>query len=785
MKAIASTRGESHNGSAEERIRSRLLRCYKIFLTGTVQGVGFRPFVYRLAKEMGLPGWVGNSAQGATIELECGPETLRCFIRRLQTEKPPRCRIQSLECSETDAVGSAQFLIRESDISGRKEALVLPDIATCQDCLREIFDPANRRYRYPFTNCTHCGPRFSIIESLPYDRSNTTMKKFLMCESCRAEYENPSDRRFHAQPNACPQCGPNLEFWNQDGKKIIGGDDALRAAEEAIRRGKILAVKGLGGFHLMADAWNESAVGRLRERKRREEKPFALMFPSIEKVRLLCEVSDIEAGLLTSPESPIVLLRQSAPRSSSIIACNVAPSNPYLGVMLPYTPLHHLLMGDLNFPVVATSGNLRDEPICTDENEALDRLRGVADCFLVHDRPIIRHVDDSIVRIMAGRPMILRRARGYAPLPLTLPQDADSVLAVGAHLKNTVAVSIGKQVFVSQHIGDLETVQAADAFQKTIASFKQLYEVSPRQTICDVHPDYFSTQSVRRENPFSVQHHYAHVLSCMADNGLDENVLGVAWDGTGLGTDGTIWGGEFLLVSASSFSRAGHFRTFRLPGGEKAVREPRRSALGLLYEIFGNEVFEMKDLPVIGTFKKEGLKIFKSILNQGIQSPVTSSAGRLFDAVSALVGIRQVSSFEGQAAMELEFVQDGIKTDETYPLEMALGNSAAMVIDWEPMARTMLHDLEAGVTAGIISAKFHRTLAEAIVSMAIHAGEKKVVLSGGCFQNKTLCESAIQRLREEGFEPYWHRNIPTNDGGISVGQVMAVARLGKEKQKCA
>ncbi|MCX8103930.1 MAG: carbamoyltransferase HypF, partial [Candidatus Bipolaricaulota bacterium] len=560
----------------------------KIAIHGAVQGVGFRPFVYRLAIELKLTGWVLNSAQGVFIEAEGTKEQLEEFVRRLERDKPPRAFLQSLEASWLDPVGYTAFEIRHSDESGQKIAFILPDIATCPDCWREIFDPNNRRYRYPFTNCTNCGPRFSIIEALPYDRPNTTMKIFRMCPDCQAEYENPLDRRFHAQPNACPQCGPHLELWDAKGTVLAQHDDALCQAAEAIRVGQIIAVKGLGGFHLICDARNDDAVQELRRRKHREEKPFALMYPSLELVQAHCEVSPLEERALTSPEAPIVLMRR---RESVQIASSVAPRNPYLGIMLPYTPLHHLLMAELGFPVVATSGNLSDEPICTDEHEALIRLKEIADLFLVHNRPIARHVDDSIVRIVGSQELVLRRARGFAPLPITLRNpERRTVLAVGAHLKNTVALAVGSTVFISQHIGDLETAEAFGAFQRVIQDFERLYDAQPSVIAHDLHPDYLSTQYAQGRKPrtVGVQHHYAHVLACMAENELDSSVLGVSWDGTGYGLDGTIWGGEFLRATRESFTRVAHLRTFRLPGGERAIQEPRRSALGVLYELFGD-----------------------------------------------------------------------------------------------------------------------------------------------------------------------------------------------------
>jgi hydrogenase maturation protein HypF len=798
----------------------------KITVRGAVQGVGFRPFVFRLAEEMRLAGWVNNSPQGVFIEVEGSRAALEQFRFRLEAEIPPRSFIQSLEAAWLDPVGYKNFEIRASETGGGKSALVLPDIATCPDCLREIFDPANRRHRYPFTNCTHCGPRFSIIEALPYDRANTSMKKFGMCPACQAEYENPRDRRFHAQPNACPVCGPRLEFWSATGQTVSADDPALLAAVEAIRRGQIVAVKGIGGFHLLADARNEAAVRLLRERKHREEKPFALLFPSLASIQAVCEVSLLEERLLRSPEAPIVLLKKIGNRQSAI-GNSVAPGNPNLGVMLPSNPLHHLLMAELGFPVIATSGNLSDEPICTDEHEALARLAGIADGFLVHNRPIVRHLDDSIVRVVLDRVMVLRRARGFAPLPISIggtdpanrahpggaePGPLKTILAVGAHLKNAVALAIGENVFISQHIGDLETAEANQAFRRVAADLPRLYDVKPEIIAADLHPDYLSTKfalerrpPVRRDGQVNfqdhagpeagapqivqVQHHVAHVLSCIAENEVSLPALGVAWDGTGYGTDGTIWGGEFFRVTETGAERIAHLRPFRLPGGEAAVKEPRRVALGLLFELYGEAAFQRADLPVRSAFSARELTTLQTMLQCGLNSPQTTSVGRLFDGVAALVNLRQQIHFEGQAAMELEFAMEGIKTDAAYEIQIvsganggaapsAIGNrQSAMLLDWQPLIEAVLSDAHRGIALGIISAKFHNALAEAVVNVAQRVGESRVALSGGCFQNRYLTERVVTRLRAEKFSPYWHQRVPANDGGIALGQIFA-ARTG-------
>lgn len=751
----------------------------RVDIRGAVQGVGFRPFIHRLARELDLTGWVRNSPQGVCIEVEGNPDRLKSFLLRLAPEKPPPAFIQSLESSFLDPAGYTEFAILPSAETGAKTASIIPDIAVCSECLREMFDPGNRRYLYPFTNCAHCGPRFTIIESLPYDRARTSMRRFTMCDACRAEYETPSDRRFHAQPNACPVCGPQLELWSAAGETSAFGHDALLATAHAIRDGNIAAVKGLGGFHLMVDARNDSAVTRLRQRKRREEKPFALMFPSLDNLQSCGAVSDLEERLLLSPQSPIVLIR----RRSGDIAPSIAPGNPYLGAMLPYTPLHHILMRALGFPVVATSGNVSDETICIDETAALERLRGVADVFLVHNRPIVRHADDSIARIVAGREQILRRARGYAPLPISVKEPVTSVLAVGGHLKNAVALGVGREIFVSQHIGDLETLQTRDAFAQTLSSLKSLYDCKPKHMACDMHPDYASTLYAEKSGApcVRVQHHYAHVLSCMAENDLQAPLLGVAWDGAGYGPDGTVWGGEFLRIDAMSYVRFAHFRTFPLPGGEQAVREPRRAALGLLYELLGDEVFKRADLAAIQAFSAEELRIVRTMLANNINSPKTSSVGRIFDAVACIAGLRQKCRFEGQAAMELEFALED--SDASYPIAVLppANPDAPRTLDWGPMAHALLDDVPLGVVTSTIAAKLHNALVETIVAAAMQANEERVVLTGGCFQNKYLAERAVRRLREAGFRPYWHQRIPPNDGGIALGQVMAAARLQKEK----
>jgi hydrogenase maturation protein HypF len=808
----------------------------KIEIHGAVQGVGFRPFVYRLATGLRLGGWVINDARGVFIEVEGPQDDLNLFLSRVASEGPPRAVIHSLDANRLAPAGYDHFEIRHSDEHGTKTAVVLPDIATCSDCLAELFDPSNRRFRYPFTNCTNCGPRLTIVRALPYDRPNTTMRGFALCPTCRAEYEQPLDRRFHAQPNACPVCGPRLELWEprtrgitepqncgtadpahlvpvRPGHRVAAeGDDALRAAAEALRAGKIVAVKGLGGFHLMCDARSIHAVARLRERKRREEKPLALMARDLAQVAGFCEVLPEADALLASPEAPIVLLR----RSPSRIAANVAPGNPYLGVMLPATPLHHLLLQEIGFPVVATSGNLSDEPICTDEYEALDRLGGIADVFLVHNRPIERHVDDSIAAIICGAPRLLRRARGYAPLPVLLRQEAPCILAVGAHLKNTVALSVGRQVFISQHIGDLEMPQALGAFERVIGDFLRLYGAQPVVIAHDLHPDYASTRYAQElgnqlpsassiasstPNPQSpipnprpptpdprplipVQHHHAHLAACLAENGASGPALGVTWDGTGYGTDGTIWGGEFLLGDAASFERVAHLRPFRLPSGEAAIRQPARIALALLWDLYGPTVLEMGDLPPLRVFRQDELRVLAQMLRRDINTPVTTSAGRLFDGIAALLGLSRHVAFEGQAAMQLEWAADPTVT-QAYPVEWYRADAQEetgsgvgafpLVLDWRSLVEMAVTDVQRGTSPGVMAARFHNALVESIAVVAHSVGTPRVALTGGCFQNRLLVERAAARLGEAGFDVLLHRQVPPGDGGISLGQVAVAA----------
>ncbi|HOE95072.1 MAG TPA: carbamoyltransferase HypF [Candidatus Sumerlaeota bacterium] len=760
----------------------------RLAIRGAVQGIGFRPFLHRLARELDLTGWIANTGDGVVAELEGPADALAQALARVPAEAPPRAHIQSLEPTWLDAAGYGDLVIRPS-LATAPRTLIQPDIATCPQCLRELRDPADRRHRYPFINCALCGPRFTIIESLPYDRPHTTMRGFTMCERCRAEYGDPSDRRFHAQPIACPACGPQLALWSTAGRVLAQRGEALARAADLLRRGGILALKGLGGFQLLVDARDEAGVARLRRLKRREAKPFAIMAPDLAAARRLCDIGPLEERLLRSSEAPIVLLdRREA--AAGDIAPAVAPRNPTLGLMLPYTPLHHLLLDELGFPVVATSGNRGEEPICIDNQEALERLGPLCDALLVHDRPIRRHADDSIVRIVAGREQVLRRARGYAPLPIAIRRAAPPLLAVGGHLKNTVALARGGEVFLSQHIGDLETPEARRAQEAAADDLARLLAVEPRRVACDLHPDYASTRFAHgRGLPVAeVQHHAAHAWACLAENDLEPPALAVCWDGAGWGPDGTVWGGEFLAVDAEDCRRVGTLRTFPLPGGEAAMREGRRAALGLLWEMLGPRLFDQSALAPVRNLTASERINFAAMLRRGLNSPRTSSAGRLFDAAAALLEVCSVSRFEGQAAMELEFAaRRAGPPPPAYPFRCVRSGGAAAELDWRPTFEALLAEHAAAQSPAIPAARFHATLAAMIVAMAQREGRERVLLTGGCFQNRLLLELAIAGLRRAGFRPYWHQRVPPGDGGLALGQAVAVARQanGEEGDGCA
>ena len=721
-------------------------------MRGAVQGVGFRPFVYRLATEMALTGWVLNSSSGLVVEVEGPSDQLTLFERRLEGERPKASVVTVRESAWIPVENSTSFEIHASDSDTGKSVNVLPDLATCESCRNELLDRANRRFEYPFTNCTNCGPRYTIVVDIPYDRPNTTMKDFVLCPQCREEYENPANRRFHAQPNACSICGPKLE-------------GTISETAQALLRGEIVALKGIGGFQLLADARQPAGVDRLRQRKHREEKPFALMMPSLAMAHEYCKISPAEVDLLESQAAPIVLLQ---PRPGTDIAWNVAHCSPYLGVMLPYSPLHHLLMKHCRFPLIATSGNRSDEPIAIANGEAKSRLKDIADHFLMHNRPIVRACDDSVVHLTRGRAGILRRARGYAPLGIRVTRDLPPVLAVGGHLKNTVAIAVGRDVFLSQHIGDLETLEARQAFERAIADLCRLYSFKPEAVVCDLHPDYASTHWAEKSGlpVIRVQHHQAHVAACAAENNVKGSYLGISWDGTGYGLDGAIWGGEFFRVEGNRYDRVAHLRPFGLPGGDAAVREGWRSAASLLFECRDNRprLSGERSSP-LELLRNMGSRLTKvqSMLERGINVVPTTSVGRLFDAVASIASLAHHNRFEGQAAMLLENEIGTLRTEEAYPL-----NSG----DWAPLVSGVVQDSRAGVPVSRIAARFHNALVNWIVEVAEHVKEKQIVLSGGVFQNRYLTERAAAGLESRGFAVYTHRQVPPNDGGIALGQAV-------------
>ncbi|WP_078084379.1 carbamoyltransferase HypF [Microbulbifer mangrovi] len=768
-------------------IRERL----RLELTGIVQGVGFRPYIYRLAERYNLCGWVANHTAGVCVEVEGSKPRLRRFVQSLSRELPPHAEIHSLTTEQIALQGDTGFNIRQSDTrAAPAAALILPDLAPCDTCLRELFDRENRRFRYPFLNCTHCGPRFSIVERLPYDRANTAMQRFPLCKDCRAEYTDPANRRFHAEPNACAQCGPQLTYCAADGTPLAGGDDALWQAVHAIRAGNIVAIKNVGGFQLIADAARSAVVALLRQRKQRPHKPFALLYPDIKTIHRDCYVSVQEEEQLLAPERPILLLNARSAASDKLCA-QVAPDNPNLGVMLPSSPLHHLLMRDLSRPLIATSGNLAGEPICIDNQDALQRLAPVADGFLVHNRGILRPLDDSIVRVMDGQPVILRRARGYAPRPLGLPDrpsQAGPILAAGADLKNTVAVARGNTVFASPHIGDLESRIAMAHFARTVGDLTRLYadkraDLGEPRVTCDLHPGFLSTRwcQGRDSHLLQVQHHVAHFFSCLAEHAAPGPALGICWDGTGFGEDGALRGSEFLYWGGrDKVRRVACLRDFPLPGGEQAIRDPRRTLAGLLFEHLGPNTLSSAGrygALLREKFSAQDLANLERILARKLNTPICSSVGRLFDAVSVLLGLAATTTFEGQAAMALEFAAQGSEHSTSYPFELNQ-EGAVWKLDWGPMLEALMKDQATGATIPYMAIAVHNTLAQMALSVAIRFAEKKVFLSGGAFQNKRLLETTTQLLRKAGFRVHSHSKVPPNDGGIAVGQIYYARCIG-------
>jgi hydrogenase maturation protein HypF len=745
----------------------------RVRVEGIVQGVGFRPFVHALAGRLGLAGLVGNDAGGVFVEVEGAADTVERFLQALAAEAPPLAVIERVTATRLAPTGAEGFAIAPSRGGGERQALVSPDTATCADCLAELADPADRRHRYPFINCTNCGPRFTIVRDVPYDRPATTMAAFAMCPDCAREYHDPADRRFHAQPVCCPACGPTLRLLDRDGR--AAGGEPLAGAAARLLAGAVVAVKGLGGYHLAADAAGEPAVAALRARKHREDKPFAVMVADLDGARALCEVDPAEEAMLAGPRRPIVLLRR-RPDPGGRVAASVAPGNRSLGVMLPYTPLHHLLLGAVGRPIVLTSGNVSDEPIAYEDGDALERLGGIADWFLVHDRPIHVRADDSVVRAFRGRELPLRRSRGFVPQPLGLPWPFPRhVLACGAELKHTFCLAKDGHAFVSHHIGDLENYETFRSFTEGVEHFRRLFAVSPQVVAHDLHPEYLSTKyalELDEAELEGVQHHHAHVAACLADNGEPGPVIGVAFDGLGFGADGTIWGGELLVADLEGFRRAGHLEVVPMPGGAAAIREPWRMAAAWLDAAFGGQVPER--LAVVGRNRDRWERVL-ALARSGTASPVTSSAGRLFDAVAAILGVRDAVNYEGQAAVELEQLADPGEPG-AYPARITGpgGDGSPLRLAGTDLVRAVVEELQAGVPAPLVAARFHNGLAGATVAacqaLREATGLETVALSGGVFQNLLLLDRTVTTLEQSGFRVLVHSRVPPNDGGISLGQ---------------
>ncbi len=761
---------------------------------GVVQGVGFRPFVYRIAIEEGLAGFIGNDTGGVTIEIEGPAERVEAFRRRLQAEAPPLSRIDSVMAREMPLVGETDFRIVASEARGQVSTGIPADAATCADCLRELLDPHDRRYRYPFLNCTNCGPRFTITRRIPYDRPQTSMAKFKMCAACQAEYDDPLNRRFHAQPNACPLCGPKVWLVAPDGTQIPSADP-VTATIDRLMAGKILAIKGIGGFHLAVDATSESAVRRLRERKHRYGKPLAVMVRDLDAARAICELTAEEEKLLLTIPRPIVLAQG---RGGCGIAPAVAPGIPWLGVFLPYAPLQHLLFADRRVKaLVMTSANLSEEPIAIDNDEALARLGKIADAFLMHDREILQRCDDSVMSLVDCRPQVIRRARGFVPLAVQLPAalgDVPPLLAVGGHLKNVFALARGRFAYQSQHLGDLENITGLEFFRESLAHLMQTFEIAPETVVHDLHPGYLSTSWAKewageRNLPLiAVQHHHAHIAACMAEHGVDAPVIGLSLDGTGYGTDGKIWGGEVLITRMDGFERFAHLDYVPMPGGEAAIREPWRMALGALHAA-GFDT-ESQHVLVLMRTKAQDARILGRMIERGLNTPLTSSCGRLFDAAAAVVLGRGLVDYEAQAAIELEglAVNEPDELESGYAMEMQAGNWAAREparISAAPLWRELLENLRGGVSKSRIAARFHSGVAAAFVRAAVLAraqtGIQQVALSGGCLHNRRLARLLRNGLEAEGLQVFQHRNVSPGDGGLSFGQaVVGAARRAKK-----
>ncbi|MCL1885667.1 MAG: carbamoyltransferase HypF [Dehalococcoidia bacterium] len=755
---------------------------YSIRVFGVVQGVGFRPFIYQLASVHNLKGWVRNTSGFVEIDIEGTSADASAFIRSIRVHAPRAAYIENIESQALEQIaGYTYFEIKGSRHHTGEYQLVSPDLATCPECICDIFDASNRRFGYPFTNCTNCGPRFTIIRDIPYDRQLTTMDCFTMCPDCKAEYDNPQDRRFHAQPNACRICGPQLELVQNDGQ-LISCADPLDEAARLLRHGKIVAIKGLGGFLLACDATNDSVVGELRQRKQRPAKPFAVMLPNVAAARRYCIVSAEEEELLTSAQSPIVLLKL---LPDTDLSQNIAPSLKYLGVLLPYTPLHHLLMRRTGLPLVMTSGNLSEEPIACDNDEAMERLGYIADYFLRHDRGIHVRYDDSVAMVVDKEPCLVRRARGYAPYPVQLPFDAkEPLLACGADMKGAFCLVRGHHAFISQHIGDMENAETLRNFDDTVDIYKKLFRIDPRVIACDAHPDYFSTRYAQRLSQedsslqlLQVQHHHAHVASCMAENAVMQPVIGVALDGTGYGTDGNIWGGEFLLADYGKCERLAHFEYVPLPGGDASTRRPLRIAASYIHSLLGDEA--LKSSGLVGRLPKAELDLLCQQIERNINAPLTSSCGRLFDAVSAVIGTCESINYEAQAAIELEMAATDVPSStRRYPMEFVQHDGMG-IIRFGELFGAILKDIRSHVGQAEIAACFHASLTDTIVDtcrvFSRRSGVNTIALCGGVFQNRLLLQMAMRKLRRAGLHVITHKRVPTNDGGIALGQAAIAA----------
>lgn len=770
---------------------------YKLSISGVVQGVGFRPFIFRLANEFGLTGYVTNTSNGVTILIQGDKTDLEKFVENIRTGAPKHSRIDNLIiATNVEHKPLQEFSIRESQSESEKTACISPDLDVCDDCLKELFDNTNRRYLYPFINCTHCGPRFTITLDVPYDRQMTTMQDFKMCTDCQREYDDPRNRRFHAQPNACPVCGPRIQLFSTDRKvDLVGGYSSQNEAifkllSKIYSDGKIVAVKGIGGIHLSCDTDNEPAVAALRARKFREDKPFAVMFPNLTTIEEYCVISDTERALLQQVAHPIVILKK---KTSKQVSPSVASKNQFLGAMLPYSPIHHLIFHFYQKPLVMTSGNMSDEPVAFKNDDAIERLSSIVDYFLIHDRRIHTRCDDSVVRIWEEYEYPIRKARGYSPEQIALDWKFDQpVLASGAEQKNTFALAKNNQIYLSQHIGDMENFEVLNSFDSGIRHYRKVFDIEPEIIAYDLHPDYLSTRFAleypsknsagKKIRKIGVQHHHAHAVSCMAENGISR-ALAIVLDGTGFGSDRTIWGGEILLAEFAGFRRLAHFKNVGMPGGSSAIRNPWQMAVGYLLQVFGKEFIEF-GLPFLKDVKPDKLEIILKAIENQINTPITSSCGRLFDGVAAIAGIQNHVHYEGQAAIEFEQTITDENVDG-YIFGIETQNNM-IILDWKEVIKSVIDDVLNGMKTGTISAKFHRGLANVLseVSEKIRqsVGINDVVLSGGVFMNIHLLTMLNDLLKQNGFHVWTHRRIPPNDGGISVGQAVIASAVVKQKQ---